>query len=227
MRSSFVILSALSLVNPSNSCEDSDDVQRKQQEAILAEGTAQTGMPAWLVEIAASYPHLVRDIPLGVPEGTDIRSLGLSFGQALLMKHWQRTNNIGECWTTSPWGNKPGQWTANTRARVADEVQAVKHWRVAREPLGWDQPDVTYFVDPPYQFNYQYGVKGFNWNDLKKGLQQIPKPHQIICCEARCPKTGQVPTWAPFVDFRSTVTSRRKATEHHHSKELVHCRDDC
>ena len=73
----------------------------------------------WLVHKATE--EAIREIPLGVPEGTDIRTLGLSHGQQLLLKTWQRTNNVGDCWTISPWGNKPGQWTSNTRARVASE----------------------------------------------------------------------------------------------------------
>ena len=44
----FALLSALTLAAPDSSCEDnsSDAIQRQQQETILAEGTAQTGMPA-------------------------------------------------------------------------------------------------------------------------------------------------------------------------------------
>ena len=74
----------------------------------------------WLIKHATTADVL--EIPINLPEGTDISGLGLSLGQALLLKHWQRTNNVGNCWTVSPWGNKPGQWTANTRARVADEL---------------------------------------------------------------------------------------------------------
>lgn len=48
MRAALTLLSALALADPNSSCEDnsSDAVQRKQQESILAEGTAATGMPA-------------------------------------------------------------------------------------------------------------------------------------------------------------------------------------
>lgn len=75
---------------------------------------------AWL--ILAADPDQIKAIPCGLPVGTDIRTLDLTQGQMLLLKHWQRTNNVGECWTISPWGDKPGQWTTNTRDRVADEV---------------------------------------------------------------------------------------------------------
>jgi site-specific DNA-adenine methylase len=171
----------------------------------------------WLIKIADESS--IREIPLNVPEGTDIRTIGLTSGQALLLKHWQRTNNYGDCWTVSPWGHLPGQWTANTRARVAEEVQGVKHWEFT--PCTYDSGEVTYFIDPPYQFNYQYGGKGFDYDDLTTKLRNIPHPRQIIACEAECPKTGRIPDYLDFKPFRKTVTSRRKTTEHHHSSELM------
>lgn len=170
----------------------------------------------WLIEDATET--MIRDIPLGVAEGTDIRTLGLNVGQALLLKHWQRTNNVGSCWTISPWGNKPGQWTPNTRSRVAEEVHGVKHWVFRLCPA--DVAEATYFVDPPYEFNYRYGCGAFDYEDLARVLRAIPTPRQLLVCEASCPKTGKMPTWFPFEPFRKTVTSRRRAENHHHSNEL-------
>jgi len=173
----------------------------------------------WLISEAQSSDVL--EIPLGLKTGTDIRELGLTIGQQLLLKHWQRTNNVGECWTTSSWGTKPGQWTANTRARVAEQLHAVKHWKLGR--IRWDKPG-TYFIDPPYLYNYRYGFdsKSFNHATLAANVAKIPRPSQIIVCEAACPKTGQVPTYLPFEPFGERITSRRKKTENHHSKEYVY-----
>lgn len=175
----------------------------------------------WRWFIAEANENLVRSIPINVPEGTDIRTLGLMDGQALLMKHWQRTNNCGDCWTVSPWGNKPGQWTANTRARVSEEVAAVKHWEFARPTY-----DVrgTYFIDPPYLFNYRYRFgpdKDFDHEKLSKDIVGIPVGSLVIACEATCPKTGRVPDYLPFGDSHRQVTSRRKPAQNHHSRELV------
>ena len=164
----------------------------------------------------------IREIPIGIPEGTDIRTLGLSDGQALLLKTWQRTNNVGNCWTISPWGNKPGQWTANTRARVASEAEAVKHWDVARDGLEVIRictQAVTWFVDPMYQYNYQYRQPPIDYALLAARLRDARG--QKIVCEAVCPKTGKVPDWLPFVPWAERVTSRRKANQSHHSKELI------
>src|SRR5882762_10506277 len=108
---------------------------------------------AWLIHSATDREIL--SIPIGLPVGTDIRKLGLTPEQELLLKHWQRTNNVGDCWTTSPWGHLPGQWTANTRARVADQVQHVKHWKIT-PPIELVDTPCTWFIDPPYLFNYRY-----------------------------------------------------------------------
>jgi hypothetical protein len=186
---------------------------------------------SWLIEEATEA--LVREIPTNVPVGTDIRTLGLSLGQATLLKTWQRTNNVGDCWTISPWGNKPGQWTENTRARVASEVGAVKHWEVWNDGLealryigeqsfGHNAETVTLFVDPPYRWNYQYRQTPWtdeNYADLKHLILAVPG--QKIVCEAVCPKTGRVPDWLPFKPWAERVTSRRKVGQNHHSKELL------
>ncbi len=172
----------------------------------------------WLIGRATSADVL--EIPIKLREGRDIRKLDLSVGQALLLKHWQRTNNVGDCWTISPWGNKPGQWTANTRARVAEELHAVKHWKVRR--VRYDDPG-TYFLDPPYFYNYQYRFKGgFNYKAMLSNVELIPDHSQIIVCEAACQKTGRVPAYLPFKPFASRITSRRKATENHHSSEYLY-----
>jgi hypothetical protein len=173
----------------------------------------------WLIEGATETA--IREIPLGLKEGTDIRQVGLSDGQSLLLKTWQRTNNVGDCWTISPWGNKPGQWTANTRARVSEEFLAVKHWRVERD--GFDAitrgDSGTWLIDPPYQFNYQYRGSPLDYVRLAALVQSLSG--QVIVCEAACQKTGALPTWLPFEFFGSRITSRRKVGNNHHSKELI------
>lgn len=181
----------------------------------------------WLIGEAKESD--IREIPVDIPEGTDIRTLGLSLGQSLLIKSWQRTNNVGDCWTVSSWGNKPGQWTANTRARVASEFHQIKHWHVTDDAFHLMATHVernglpcTWFVDPPYKYNYGYGTS-IDYDALGEKLQRLPG--QLIVCEAACQKTGTLPTWLPFVDFRRTVTSRRKSSNNHHSRELIYVRE--
>lgn len=170
----------------------------------------------WLIDDATEGSVLA--IPIVHEAGVDILRLGLSRGQALLMKHWQRTNPQTPSWLTSPWGDKPGQWTASTRARVASQLHLIKSWEF-RVPM-WDEA-ATYFVDPPYAANYAY--KGGPVDYIALSVQcRRANGCQVIVCEA-VGKTGERPTWLPFRDFRNTVTSRRKATQSHHSRELIWC----
>lgn len=175
----------------------------------------------WLINDATE--DAIRSIPLNIPEGTDIRSLGLSEGQSLLLKSWQRTNNVGNCWTISPWGNKPGQWTATSRSRVAEQHTLIKHWKVQQNGfplLASTSHTATWFIDPPYQYNYKYRLPFVeNYKDF--GQLILRQKGQIIACEAHCTKTGIAPAYLPFETFRDTVTSRRKAHQSHHSKELL------
>lgn len=139
---------------------------------------------SWLIEEAKQDD--IRNISIGLSVGTDIRTLGLSDGKALLLKSWQRTNNVGNCWTISPWGNLPGQWTENTRARVSEEFLAIKHWKISPDGLKFMQENndvATWFVDPPYQFNYQYGSSPIDYKMLGDLLKD--RNGQTIVCEAK------------------------------------------
>lgn len=170
----------------------------------------------WLINEATNTS--IMEIPCNLPTGFNIKSLDISYGQMLLLKNWQRTNNYGNCWTISPWGNKPGQWTLNTKNRVARDVEFVKDWK-------FEKPSYTeggfYFIDPPYQYNYNYGFKQFDYIELLSDIKKIPAGH-ILACEAICPKTGTVPNYLPFKFFGDRITSRRKKENNHHSKELMY-----
>jgi len=163
----------------------------------------------WLIKEAT--PGLIRAIPLHTQEGTDIRTMNLLPGQQLLLKHWQRTNNVGNCWTISAWGNMPGQFTESTRSRLADQIGAIKHWSFA-------QPDysksATWFFDPPYQSNYAYRQPLIDFSALAILVKSLYG--QVIVCEG-----GESPNWLPFKPLATRVTSRRTASNNHHCKEWI------
>lgn len=139
----------------------------------------------------------------------------------MLLKTWQRTNNVGNCWTISPWGNGPGFWNANTRARVAEEVNAIKHWKFLLDGLKVmrRRTTATWFVDPPYQFNYQYRQQSLDYRELAS--QVLSLQGQILVCEATEVKTGRIPDWLPFRVFGDCITNRRKANQNNYSQELI------
>jgi hypothetical protein len=171
----------------------------------------------------------IESIPVELSVGADLRQMGLSSGQELLLKHWQRTNNVSNCFTVSPWGNKPGQWTESTRSSVANAVEQIKHWRIEREgfdllegPLAAD-PAVTWFIDPVYKYNYNYGIKNFGHGRLAAAVNNIRG--FVIVCEATCPKTGAKPDYLPFHKFSKMITSRRAAGANNYSEELLYIQE--
>lgn len=171
----------------------------------------------WLIQASSND---VLSIPVDVPEGTDIRTIGLSEGQALLMKCWQRTNNVGDCWTVSAWNGKPGLWSISARSRTAEQVNAIRHWRV-EEPS--NVASCTVFVDPPYQYNYKYraSLPQLNYPALGEVCKDIAAVAPlVIACEA-VGKNGEMPTYLPFRASHMQVTSRRKAEHSHHAQELI------
>ena len=179
----------------------------------------------WLINQAAALPDLVLEIPINLPIGTDILDVGLSRGQELLLKHWQRTNNAGDCWKVSPWGHLPGQWTANTRARVADQVGGVAHWEV-RQPIELIDTPCHWFIDPPYLFNYRYraSLPEFDYDNLCSFVQTIHRDSMVVVCEAIRKSDGAIPNYLPFSHSHRSVTSRRKQTQSHHSSEVIYIR---
>jgi len=179
----------------------------------------------WLINTGAAQPSDILDIPIRLPVGLDIRTLGLSDGQELLLKHWQRTNNVGDCWTISPWGHLPGQWTESTRSRVADEVGAVAHWEF-RQPIELVDTPAHWFIDPPYQFNYRYRkeLPDFDYAGLCSFIETVHKKSTVVVCEAARKSDGQAPSYLPFRPSHRSVTSRRQETQSHHSNELIYVR---
>lgn len=178
----------------------------------------------WLIDSATETE--IKDIPVNLPVGLDIRSLGLNQGQELLLKHWQRTNNVGNCWTISPWGNKPGQWTENTRARVSEEIGAIKHWEFMPIAQFIHLP-ATWFIDPPYIYNYRYWnrLPSFNYKMLKQLVMKISNESLVIVCEACRKSDGLIPDYLPFKLSHRSVTSRRKETQSHHSNEVIYIKE--
>lgn len=178
----------------------------------------------WLISEANSQSIL--DIPCNLPVGLDIRTLGLSEGQQLILKHWQRTNNVGDCWTISPWGHLPGQWTENTRARVADQVGAVAHWEF-RQPIEIIDTPAHWFIDPPYLYNYRYrsSLGNFNYASLQSFVETINNKSKVVVCEAARKSDGLIPDYFAFNPSHRSVTSRRKETQSHHSSEVIYIRE--
>lgn len=94
-------------------------------------------------------------------------------------------------------------WGSKMRARVAEQVEYIRHWRVIEGSYDL-APDVeaTWFVDPPYQVagkGYVHGADALDFAALGAWCQK--RAGQIIVCENACA------TWLPFVSLYETRTA--------------------
>lgn len=166
----------------------------------------------WHFLINASQTDIL-DIPVGLPIGTDIRSLDLSEMQKALLQSWQRTgNNSYSCWHTSKWGHLPGFWTQETRARIVSQLPQIRHWLVFDGDAFVGSRAVTkrratWVIDPPYQHNHGYGTPKLDYPHLGVRCQKLPG--QVIVHEGVGPK-GERPNWLPFREVQSTASMRRQ-----------------
>lgn len=149
----------------------------------------------------------IANLPVDLPIGEDIRKLGLpNHGAELLVRQWQRVG-ISTCWTVSKWGNKPGQWTASTRDRVAASVERIRDWVVYNDDYRWaatHSAQSTFFVDPPYygmKAYYLHDCRAIDYDSLARWCKNLRG--QVIVTERASA------TWLPFTPFRNVPTGRR------------------
>lgn len=172
---------------------------------ILAEVDADIAtLWRWLIQ---AHSEEIRELPIDVPPGTDIRHLSISTGAQLLIRAWQRVGR-SDCWTISKWNNaNSGFWHERTRDAIADQVSAIRHWQIVHGSVLDQQPSTpaTWFVDPPYQSQPDvYGGKGSgpDFPALSRWCRALPG--QVIVCEA----PGA--TWLPFRELALNTVGRTK-----------------
>lgn len=88
-------------------------------------------------------------------------------------------------------------WGEGVRARIAQQVSCIRHWRVIHGDFS-EAPNVqaTWFVDPPYQGLgrfYPCGDRGIDFEQL--GAWCRTRRGQILVCEAEGAR------WLPFQPF--------------------------
>lgn len=102
-------------------------------------------------------------------------------------------------------GNPWGYWGDSVRARIADQVSAIRHWTVIEGDYT-DAPtdEATYFVDPPYdnKAGSHYRVKFKGHTALGDWCRT--RPGQVIACE------NYGATWLPFRHFRDIQSNQSK-----------------
>jgi hypothetical protein len=95
--------------------------------------------------------------------------------------------------------NRGGSWTELTRARLASQLQYIRHWTIEQKTYQLiDNERATWFVDPPYQISgtrYRCSSKKIDYAALADWCKE--RVGQVIACEG-FPKGSPAPTWLPF-----------------------------
>lgn len=107
--------------------------------------------------------------------------------------------------TASFWGEKLKQ-------RIASHLQYIRHWKIYHGDYQFipsdllDRKDVTYFIDPPYQYDrtnsYPYDYHYINYDELALWCQSLRG--QVIVCEA------EGADWLPFTFLKEQKGVHRK-----------------
>jgi hypothetical protein len=106
-------------------------------------------------------------------------------------------------------------WSPAHRARVAAQVEHIRHWRVIEGDYA-AAPDVeaTWFVDPPYQgagVHYEHPSTAIDFEALGGWCRE--RQGQVIACE------GGEADWLPFREFSRPMRSAMNRNEA--ARELV------
>ena len=83
------------------------------------------------------------------------------------------------------------------------------------------------FFDPPYLYNYRYrkSLGEFDFEKFAETVNGVSGLSRVVVCEAARKTDGAIPDYLPFLETHRSVTSRRKATQSHHSKEVTYVRE--
>lgn len=162
----------------------------------------------WKFLIRATYADIM-SLPL-----KPIDVAGLSQAERDFIGFWWRRAGAVPSAKPVPWalsGKWPSSfWTAQTRTRIANQVDRINHWKCSLRPIlpnpKWYS---TYFIDPPYQQQgkrYTFGSEQMDYADLEGYCRwlQHGDQYQVIVCEA----SGA--DWLPFRPLYENRTVKYK-----------------
>ena len=176
-------------------------------------------------DVVATWEWLIgatRDDVMALPPrleyGQPVADLGLPTGAELLLRWWCNLGTSSPQRSASKWAARDGRgWHPGIRARTAQDVEQIKHWRVM---LGTyrDAPDVDarWFIDPPYQGRagsyYPVGSPAIDYADLAEWCRS--RRGDATVCE------GPAADWLPFGPI-ATIQANNSATGGNRSREMV------
>lgn len=154
----------------------------------------------------------IRSLPLVGNEQTIDDLHGIAPEAKTLIGFWLTGGSASPRKSPSKWmrsrPNSTSYWGELTRARIAEQVEAIRHWQVIegsyeRSPF----LPATWFVDPPYQqagSHYRFGSKQIDYDGLAAWC--VSREGTTIVCE----NAGA--TWLPFEPF-ATIQANSSASK--------------
>jgi len=128
------------------------------------------------------------------------------------------SSNAKHYWNDPAWFGT--RWSERTRARIANQVDRIRHWEIrdgdCLDVLD-DVGEATYFTDPPYQQmgrHYRFGSKLIDYPALGEWCRT--RPGLVIACE------HEGADWLPFSPLARTHSASTCGTT---SAEAVWCSD--
>ncbi len=173
----------------------------------------------WKFLVKATRKEIERIPDLGAGDSVD--DLKIPEEAKWLVGFWVNRATSRPRKTPSKWmrdGIRPGSfWGARVRRTIADQVDAIKHWKV--HECSYEECPVvgpaTWFIDPPYQGagkHYRHSSE----SSISRGSQSgaCERKGQVIVCE----NAGA--TWLDFEELADVKTTRAQRR----SKEVVSIR---
>jgi hypothetical protein len=181
--------------------------------------------------VSAVWQYLIDASPsdiLGLPllgEGQSVDDFDLSDPEKWFIGFWLHGASEGAPKKRlSKWGilnlnsrGSAGYWGETCRARLASQVDKIKHWRIINASYQdfTYEGNATWFVDPPYQVkgkHYPEGSGAIDFDHLGKWCKGLHG--QVIVCE------NDGAYWLPFVPFAEQLGTNQGG-KLRQSKEVV------
>lgn len=170
----------------------------------------------WRYLISVSAQEIM-GLPTAIEEGATVDTLPVCQEARDLIGFWLNKGTTTPRKTPSAWmrgGLRPkSYWGVEIRARIARQVEHIRHWRVTEHSYADVPPHVaTWFVDPPYiaaGHRYAFGSTPIDYAHLAQWCKN--RFGQVIVCEA------EGATWLPFQPFLTI-----KSTEGRHVRGVSH-----
>lgn len=188
------------------------DVLLVERDPVIA------GIWRWLINDATAEDVLA--VP-DVPDGGTIDDIDAPEPARNLVGFWCNDATVRPAKRPSAWKRDSGStWSGVGRARVAAQIEAIKHWKVTQGDYHI-APDIaaTWFVDPPYS--------------TKAGSYYVEQPDSFSALASWClSRSGQLivceqegADWLPFESFHAAHSAPARYRPKR-SNEVIYYKED-